>query len=75
MTNLLEKHKDVCQSWSVERWQLELTPTWGKSLSKGGIHATAVWKWSMKLRGENEAALKEKQTTKNQDGKRRTNPF
>jgi len=75
MTNLLQKHKDVCQSWSVERWQIELAPSWGKTPSKGGIHGTGVWKWLMKLRGESEAALKEKQTTKNQDGKRRANPF
>jgi len=75
MNNLLEKHKDACESWSVGRWQLQLTPTWGKTPSKGGIHGTAVWKWLMKLRGEREAALNEKQTAKDQAGKRRTNAF
>lgn len=75
MTHLLEKHKDACQLWSVEQWQLELTPTWGKTPSKGGIHGTNVWKWLMSLREETRNALQEKQTMKDENGKRRSTTY
>lgn len=75
MSNLMEKHKESCQSWSVERWQLELTPTWGKAPSKGGIHGTAIWKWLMSLREETQNTLQEKQTARDKFGKRRPTTF
>ncbi len=75
MTNLMEKHKESCQSWTVERWQLELTPTWERTPSKGGIHATAIWKWLMSLREETQNTLQEKQTAKDIYNKRRSTRY
>ena len=75
MANLMEKHKETSQSWSVERWQMELTRTWGKAPSKSGIHGTAIWKWLMSLRGETQNTLQEKQTAKDKYGKRRSTAF
>ena len=76
MLDLMQKHgREECLVWSVRRWALELEPRRGKKPSESAIHGTPTYKLLKGLRDEAKASMVERQTEKDNKGKRRSTRF
>ena len=76
MVDLLQKHgQEKCVSWSVESWAIQLESQWGNKPSKSSIAKTETWKLISELRRQAGTDLRERQTVKDKQGKRRSKAY
>lgn len=76
MIELMQKHgQEECLGWSVRRWCLELEPGRGKKPAESTIHGTPTYQLLKGLNDQKKVAMVERQTAKDEKGKRRSNRY